>query len=84
MTGQLTFDVKSVLHLSRRVLLGHKHGVKVPKGRFDKAVGRHLGESDDQLLRLSILCVDVSCLRHQGPSPFPPPPLALLSRSASS
>ena len=40
-----TFDVKGILHLARRVLLRHKHGVKVPECRLDKAVGGHLGES---------------------------------------
>lgn len=40
-----TFDIKGILHLSRGVLLRHKHGVKVPECRLDKAVGGHLGES---------------------------------------
>jgi hypothetical protein len=45
-TVKRTFDVKGVLHLSRRVLLRHEHGVKVPESALDESVGGHLGEAD--------------------------------------
>jgi hypothetical protein len=40
----ITFDVEGVLHFAGRMLLRHKHGVKVPEGRFNETVGGHLGE----------------------------------------
>ena len=45
-----TFDVEGILHFTSGVLLRHKHGVKVPKGRFDETVGRHFGETGCQLV----------------------------------
>lgn len=51
---ELTFDVESVLHFSGGMLLGYKHGVKIPESRFYESIGGHFGESVCQLATLSL------------------------------
>lgn len=41
---KLTFDVESVLHLTRGMLLRYEHSVKVPKSRFNKSISWHFSE----------------------------------------
>jgi len=48
------FEIESILKVTSGVLLGHKEGIKVPEGGFDKSIGWHLFETVFTLVNINV------------------------------